>query len=664
MSFFRCLLILIFVLLLSMSGSFGYLVYTIVEMQELPPVENALTTRIYDQNDNLITMRYVENRIEVPLDQISTDLVKATIAVEDKRFYQHLGFDLAGVGRALLNNLRRRQVDQGGSTITQQLAKNLYLSHERTFARKVKEAIYTIHLERNNSKEELLEKYLNTIYYGHAAYGAEAAAQTYFGKNAASLTLAESALLAGLPRGPLYYSPLINKTAAFQRQRTVLNQMAACGMINEAEKEAALAENLLFREPGEEESASYFVDYVINIELASLFNGDLTPVYHGGLQVYTTLDPVMQQLAQEIVAAIPRLYLDLEGKSQPQGALVAVDPETGYVKAMVGGRDYSETKLNRAFSLRSIGSSFKPFVYAAALENGLTVSTKVLCAPVVFDEPGLPEPYEPTDFGGGFHHRELTVREALARSCNITAIKTHVAIGREKAVEMAARLGISKPLSGYYSLPLGTVEISLLELTAAYAAFANGGYRVEPILIRKVVDASGKVILENRPRREKVLDEKIAFLITDMLKDVVAEGGTASQVSAILTRAAAGKSGTSQDSKNAHMIGYTPALTAGLYIGDDHEAPLGATAGQLAAPLWARFMDGALSDSPPREFTFPDGIIRVPLCPETGMHSNGFCPEPARWEYFIAGSEPERCHQCRPLPIWIRPLAPWLTGHR
>jgi penicillin-binding protein 2D len=662
-SLIRCLLILTIVLLLSLSGSFGYLVYTIVELQELPPVTNALATRIYDQDDNLITLRYVENRIEVPLEQISDHLIKATVAVEDKHYYQHLGFDLSGVGRAILNNLQKRQVDQGGSTITQQLAKNLYLSHERTFARKVREAIYTIHLERTHSKSEILEKYLNTIYYGHAAYGAEAAAQTYFGKSAASLTLAESALLAGLPRGPFYYSPFIDEAAAIRRQKIVLSQMAACGIIGEVEKEAALAEKLLFREPSGEESAAYFLDYVINVELASLFKGDLTPVYHGGLQIFTTLDPEMQLLAQQTIASIPQQHFSVEGTSQPQGALVAIDPVTGYVKAMVGGRDFNETKVNRVSSLRSVGSSFKPFVYAAALECGFTVSTKVLCAPVVFNEPGLSEPYEPTDFGGSFHHRELSYREALTRSCNIAAIKTHVAIGREKAVEMAARLGISRSLGAFYSLPLGTVEISLLELTAAYAAFANGGYRVEPVLIRTILDANGKVILENHPRREKVLDEKVAFLITDMLKDVVAEGGTASQVSAILTHAAAGKSGTSQDSKNAHMIGYTPALAAGLYIGDDHETPLKATAGQLAAPLWARFMDEALRGTPPRDFTLPEGIIRVPLCPETGLQSSSLCAEPAQWEYFIEGSEPEMCHQCSPLPIWLRPLAPWISGH-
>lgn len=655
MKYLHYALILMTALLLSLSGSFGYLVYVVMEMEALPPARIALTSRIYDREDTLVTVRYVENRIEIPLEQISTDLIEATLAVEDRRFYQHNGFDLTGLARALLNNLRKRQLAaEGGSTITQQLARNLYLSLDKTLERKVKEAIYTIQLERHLSKEEILERYLNTIYYGHAAYGIEAAAQTYFGKSAVSLTLAEAALLAGLPRSPFYYSPFTSETAALQRQRTVLNAMVETGTITAAQREAALREPLVFREPSAEELSAYFLDYVINNELAALFHGDLTPLYTGGLQIYTTLDRKMQQLAQELIAGLPERGLDEEGKRQPQGALVALDPATGYVRAIAGGRDYNETKLNRALIPRSPGSSFKPFLYAAALENGYTAADKIACEPVEFNEPGLPEPYAPTDFGGGFHHRELTVREALALSCNVAAIKTHDEIGREKMVEMAARLGIDNPLKAYYSLPLGTLEVTLLELTAAFAPFANGGYRVEPIMIRRVIDSEGEIILENEPRLEKVLDEKIAFLITDMLKGVVREGGTAGRVASIFTRPAAGKSGTSQNGINAHMVGYTPDLAVGLYIGDDHEAPLGATGGGLAAPLWAEFMARALQDCESRDFAVPEGINRVSLCPETGLLRGPFCEGPAWEEYFIAGTEPEECN-CGPF-FWF----PWL----
>lgn len=665
MSFMRFILILLIAFLLSISGSFGYLVFTIAGMDTLPPPQYALTTQIYDIHDKPIAQRYVENRIEVPLHEISEQVVLATVAAEDRRYYQHFGFDLSGMGRALVNNVKKRQTTQGGSTITQQLAKNLFLTHERTLERKVKEAVYTIHLERNYSKDEIMEKYLNTIYYGHSAYGIEAAAQTYFGKSANSLTLAEASLLAGLPRGPQFYSPFINKDAAIQRQKTILNQMITAGLISKADKEAAVAEELQFRETTWEEKYQYFLDYVINTELARHFHGDYTEIYRGGLKIYTTLDPEMQQLAQEVIAAIPQLRTDREDKRQPQGALVALDPDTGYIRALVGGRDYNETRLNRALSLRSPGSSFKPFLYAAALECGYTVVDTISCEPISLNEPGLAQPYEPTDFGGGFHHRELTIREALVQSCNIAAIAIHLDIGREKAGEMASRLGITSRMNAYFSLPLGTVELSLLELTAAFAPFANGGYRAEPILLRKVLDAQGNILLENTQQVEKVLDENIAFLITDMLKGVLQEGGTASRVASILNRPAAGKSGTSQDSKNAHMVGYTPQLVAGLYIGDDDETPLGATGGRLAAPLWAEFMEQAHRGWEVREFPVPESIIRVSLCPESGLLHSPLCSGPELEEFFIAGTEPtehctaENCSYCKPTLWW-----PWLPWQR
>jgi 1A family penicillin-binding protein len=658
MNFFRCFLIVIIVLLLSVSGSFGYLVYTIGEMEQLPEPSPPLTTRIYDCRDELMAVRYEENRVEVPLEQVSEHLIKATLAVEDRRFYRHHGFDPAGLTRALLNNIKGGQTSQGGSTITQQLAKNLYLSHERTLERKVKEALYTIHLERRYHKDEILEMYLNTIYYGHAAYGIEAAAQTYFGKSAADLSLGEAALLAGLPKGPAYYSPLLNPEAAEQRQRTVLSQMADAGFIDESEKEAALREELVFREHTFEESSAYFLDYVINTELAEFFNGDLDPVYRGGLNIYTTIDQEMQQLAQEIIAGISPFSLDENGIRQPQGALVAIEPDTGYVRAMVGGRDFRETSLNRALALRSPGSAFKPFVYAAALENGFTAIDQVRCEATSFIEEGIDEPYAPTDVGRGFHNRELTIREALAKSCNIVAIKVHDQIGKEKAVEMARRLGISSHLGPYFSLPLGTKEVTLLELTAAFAPFANGGFRVKPLFIRKVVDSQGIVLLENEPQKGQVLDPAVAFLVTDMLKDVLTEGGTAGGASSILNRPAAGKSGTSQGSKNAHMVGYTPQLLAGIYIGDDYEKPIEFSGGGHAAPLWAWFMERALKDAPVLDFKIPDGITSRTLCPVSGLPLGPYCPEPGRAEYFIKGTEPaEECRLCRP-PFWW----PWLPS--
>ncbi len=658
MNYFRCFLIIVILFMLSISGSFGYLVYTIGEMEQLPEPSPPLTTRIYDCRDELLAVRYEENRVEVPLDQVSEYLINATLAVEDRRFYRHHGFDPAGLARAVLNNLKGRQTSQGGSTITQQLAKNLFLSHDRTLERKFKEALYTLHLERRYAKDEILEMYLNTIYYGHAAYGAESAAQTYFGKSAAELDLSEAALLAGIPKGPAYYSPYLNMEAARQRQRTVLNQMLSGSYITPDERESALEEQLSLRDLSGEEREAYILDYVINKDLAEFFDGDLDPLYRGGLNIYTTINPDMQHIAQEIIAGIPTLRIDEDGKNQPQGALVAIEPDTGYVRAMVGGRDFKETSLNRALALRSPGSAFKPFVYAAALEEGFTAADLVSCEAVTFHESGLAEAYAPTDFGGSFHNRELTIREALAKSCNIAAIKVHDQIGKEKAVEMAHRLGISSSLGPYFSLALGSSEVTLLELTAAFAAFANGGFRIEPLVIRKIVDPQGKVLLENLPHKEQVLDPAIAFLITDMLKGVLAEGGTACAAGSILDRPAAGKSGTSQESKNAHMIGYTPQLVAGIYVGDDYEKSIDFSGGGAAAPLWAWFMKLSLQDSEIVDFEIPEGIVRCSLCPESGLKRSPYCPDPGIDEYFVSGTEPvDECRLCSPAFWW-----PWLPS--
>lgn len=665
---FRILILAVLLFLVCLCAGLSYFAYLITSVGSLDPEPVPLTTRIYDCNDQLLTLRYVENRFLIPLEDMAPELLEATLAIEDRRFYRHLGFDFTGLGRALLNNFKQRQVGQGGSTITQQLAKNLFLTHERTMARKIREAAYTVHLERYHSKDEILEFYLNAIYYGHAAYGIEAASQTYFGKKAAELSLAEAALLAGLPRSPYYYSPYLYPEAAYQRRRQVLEAMEATGCITAAERVAALKEPLQLRESKLEEPFSYFIDHVINNELSEYFGGDLRPVYQGGFEIYTTVDPLMQQAAEEIIAGLVELRLDQNGIRQPQGALVALDAHTGEIKALVGGRDFTETELNRVYARRSPGSSFKPFVYAAALEQGLTITATQLCAPLQLVEPGMNSPYSPTDFGGGFHHRELDMREALARSCNIAAIRTHIAIGRENTAEMAARLGITSHLEPYYSLPLGTAEVTLMELTASFAPFANGGYRVEPFALRRLVDPQGNLLYAGQAKRIQVLDAGVAFLITDMLKGVLGEDGTAGAVEKILSRPAAGKSGTSQDSKNAHMIGYTPELVAGLYIGDDYENPLGTTGGELAAPLWGRFMQQALEGHPVTDFPIPANITRVTLCAETGLKRGSACTGPSREEYFVAGTEPEEycsvetCPHCHPDFWW--PWHPWLRFNR
>ncbi|HHX77574.1 MAG TPA: PBP1A family penicillin-binding protein, partial [Firmicutes bacterium] len=568
----RIFLVILLVLGLASTGFFGYFIYTVWGLEDMPELTTPLATHFYYANGELLATRSLENRVEIPLAEMPKYVRQAIIAIEDERFYQHFGLDPIGIARAVWVNLQKGKITQGGSTITQQLARNLYLSHERTFSRKFQEAALTLQLERLYTKDEILEKFLNTIYFGRGAYGIETAAQIYFGKNARDLTLAEAAFLAGIPQ-----RPSMSTERAFQRQEVVLRQMAKLGYINEGELQEALEEELVFYQDSSESNSQtrYFVDTVIYRELADLWSKDdkLDLLYQGGLKIYTTLDYGMQAAAEKAFEKLPDVArIDENGVRQPQGGLVAIDPATGHVKALIGGRDYKETQFNRAVDARrSPGSAFKPFVYAAALEQqGYTADTRIVCEPVTINIPGA-APYEPKDYGGTFHNRVLTLREALALSCNVAAIKTNIAVGPEQVAAFAARMGIKSPLEPVVSLPLGSSDVTVLEMVAAYTPFANKGIKVEPLLVTRVEDAKGNVLLENKTEQEVVLDEGIAFIITDVLRDVLRTGGTATSTAVLKDRPAAGKTGTAQNEKSVYMIGYTPDLVAAVYVGDDDQ---------------------------------------------------------------------------------------------
>ncbi len=635
------------------TGGLGYFAYVVFSMEGIEDIEKPQTSHFFYQDEELMTTQYVENRISVDLDEIADEVIWATIAVEDRRFYEHNGFDLIGIGRAARRNLLDGEITQGGSTISQQLAKNLYLTHDRTWQRKLDEAAITLELERALSKEEILEKYLNTIYYGHAAYGIEAASNLYFEKSAGELSLGEAAMLAGLPRGPGYYSPFINEEAAYRRQETVLNLMNEAGYISLREKKEAQEEELSFsEEPGLSRESNYVVAQVLGTELDEISKDDPEIIQHGGLEVYTTIDEDMQAEAERILnEKLPDLRQDQHGVNQPQAALVALEPDTGKIRALAGGRDYQETSLNRVNLPRSPGSAFKPFVYAAALERDYTVIDAFSCEPVSFEEEGMDEPYEPTDFGGGYHHDDLSLRKALAKSCNITALKLNQEIGGEATVEMAKRLGIESSLNEYISLPLGTSEVTLLEMTAAYGAFANGGYRVEPLLLDRVIGREGEKLIDNSPEvkeeRNRVLAESTAYLMTDMMRDVFGPEGTASGAGVGLNDSVglgghvAGKTGTSQNYKNVYFVGYTPDLVVGVFIGDDSEVPLERTGGDLAAPLWAEYVEEVSHEGFAGEFSRPDDVVEKEICPETGLLQHGDCTAEGEKELFVRGSGPK-----------------------
>ncbi|MCR3923252.1 MAG: PBP1A family penicillin-binding protein, partial [Firmicutes bacterium] len=524
-------------------GTVGFLAATVAGMGEIPDVETPLTSTFYDHKGDVLATRFEQNRFEVALEQIPTHLSEAFIAIEDHRFYEHFGLDLQGLARAVYRNVRERRIVEGGSTITQQLAKNLFLTNEQTLSRKLQEMLLTLQLERKYSKDEILEKYLNTIYFGHGAYGVEAAARTYFNKSVKDLTVGEATLMAGITRGPGYYSPYISdetKAAAFKRQETILSRMVAEGYIDEDEKTKAQAQELVFEGRDQLQAAkqfgAYYIDYLINNEIMekiTAYTDDPQIIYRGGLRIYTTLDKEMQQAAEDVFANpgfLPETVKNDAGEDIPlQAALVALDPLDGSVRALVGGRDFKESQFNRAINKRSPGSSFKPFTYAAALTSGgYTTATLRESAPVSYDIPGSSTPYQPTEYGERYYG-SLRLREAIARSSNIVAVKVNNELGPMQTMEMAQALGIESKLDPVLSLPLGASVVTPLEMATAYAPFANQGVKVEPRFITRITDSDGRILYEsNSPRQTAVLDARIAYLLTDMMKNVLQPGGTAS----------------------------------------------------------------------------------------------------------------------------------------
>ncbi|MDW7651741.1 MAG: penicillin-binding protein 1A [Bacillota bacterium] len=659
----RIAIILFLLGLLATVGAVGFLAVTVAGMEDVPDIETPLTSTFYDRNNEVITTRFEQNRFEVALEDVPTDLVDAFIAVEDHRFYEHHGIDLQGLMRAVIRNLRERRLAEGGSTITQQLARNLFLTHDKTFARKAQEMLLTVQLERKFSKDEILEKYLNTIYFGHSAYGVEAAARTYFGKSVGDLTLGEATILAGIPRGPAYYSPYLNMEAALNRRNVVLARMVDEGHITPAEKEQAAAEELTLQDRGSAQAAQqtgiYFINHLINDELVALFPDNPDIAFRGGLHVYTTLDKAMQQKAEAVVTnedLLPQALTTEAGETVPlEVALVALDPLDGSVRALVGGRDFADSQINMALKKRSPGSAFKPFTFAAALQAGLTPAAVRVSEPVTFEERGQ-EPYEPTEYGANFYG-PLIMRNALARSSNIVSVKLHDEIGRDKTVDMAKTLGIKSSLRENLSLPLGTSEVTPLEMAAAYAPFANQGMRVEPRFITRITDSSGRVLYQSEPLRNLVLDARIAYQMTDMMKTVM-ETGTGRNLN--IGRPVAGKTGTSQDHRDSYMVGYTPDLVSAVWIGnlDYQSMGSGQTGSVRAGRVWAEFMRTALAGQPAQDFERPAGLTAVNICPYTGLLHNPDCDlEPVR-ELFIAGTEPKEqcswpeCPHCPPEPRW------------
>lgn len=665
--------IIISILILIAMGfgaGLGLFLNYVKETPEFDPtkLQTSETSMVFDQNGQLVAELHGEqNRIPVPLEKIPQDLINAFIAIEDQYFYSHKGINIRSIIGSFIINLRHGDIKRGASTITQQLVKTAFLSPEQTWKRKAQEAWLAIQLERYYTKDEILEFYLNRIYFGHSAYGVESGADTYFGKSVDELTLAESAMLAGVTKGPEYYSPYNNFERAKERQEIILNTMAELGFITEEEAERAKQEEIKLvglKNVAADYKAPYFTDYVIQ-ELAGLLQKELglseteayNKIYTGGLKIYTTVDMEIQEAAEKVLADpnnYPYSNEDENGIVQPQAAAVIIDPHTGHIKAMVGGREHQKKLgFNRASqAFRQPGSTFKPIiVYTAAVDMGYTAATVVDDAPVSYPS-GSGGMWTPKNYTNDFKGL-TTIRRAIANSVNIVAVKVFSDIGVDRGIEYAQKLGIKNLiLTGdkndrQLSAALGgiTKGVTPLELVSAFGTFANEGIHVEPIAVLKVVDKNGRTVLENKAEQWSAVSKQVAFIITDMLRSVVTEG-TGTRL-ADFPFPVAGKTGTTSDNKDVWWVAYTPHLAGVVWMGHDEPTLMRNVAGGYQpALMWKQIMAVAHKDLPKAQFVKPEGIVGpIQVCIDSGKLPTELCKQDPRGhrirsEYFIRGTQP------------------------
>jgi penicillin-binding protein 1A len=729
------------------------------DLNQLQNYQPSLVTQVYSSDRQLIGQFFIERRILTPLAQIPEHFRRAVIAVEDVRFFEHPGLDYIGILRAAWTNLRRGGKVEGASTITQQLARSLFLSSERTFDRKVRELVVAYKMELVSSKEQILETYLNQIYFGQGAYGVASAAQSYFGKDLSGLTVAEAAFLAGLPKSPNHFSPFKNYERAKKRQEHVLARMEEAGFLTAAEREQAAAEPLSFRRPGSEQIAPYFVEYVRQQLIAKY--GEAM-VYKGGLRVMTTLNLEMQRAAEAafadglreldkrqgwrgplrtvdpaslasgtlpvattdqpvavgdyreaVIAKVGKdfylvqigshpaklsfddmawakkrltgsdpakdtvvnpnlkqilkpgdvievrvkkvekdtVYVRLEQTPLVEGGLIAVDPGKGAIRAMVGGYDFGRSEYNRAVQARrQPGSAFKPIIYATAVNQGMSPASVVLDAPVVYEQVEEEKTWKPENYGKKFHGM-VSLRDALAHSHNLATVRLLDKVGIKNVIDFARQIGVTSPLAADLSLGLGSSSVGLMELTSAYSVFLNQGSRAEPYAIFSVKDNTGQVLELAEPQAQEVISKETAYLITNMMEDVVQKGtGVAAKA---LGRPIAGKTGTTDEFINAWFIGGTPNLVTGVYVGFDDRRSLGETesGAHAALPIWINFMREALKPLPVVPFVIPEGVTFVKVDPSTGLLNSEQEDQPGNVEIFTKGSEPTQAAQRRMDPM-------------
>lgn len=601
------------------------------DISRMADYQPARSTRVYARDGSLLATLYKENRIWVPIAHIPQSVRDAFIANEDHNFYHHHGVDFGGIVRAGVADLVHKHIEQGASTITQQLARGLFLTDKQTISRKVQEALLAMEIERYYTKDEILERYLNLIYLGSGAYGVDAAAHTYFGRGVEKLTLGQSALLAGLVAAPSDYSPYVNLQLARERQRHVLDRMAQSGYITQDQADAAYRAPLELA--GERPAglqgfrAPWFTTYAI-AQLEHEFGKQAA--YEGGLQVYTTVDPRMEKLAQEAVDWGVKEG-KLEGIGADQAALVALRPSTGEIVAMIGGTHFSlDNQFNRAWQAhRQPGSSFKVYVYTAAIDSGMPPTTVIDDSPVSYPM-GDGTTWSPMDDDNRFMGA-ITLRTALAQSRNVVAVKLLEEVGVDRVIQYAHRMGISSPLEPNLSLALGTSVITPLDQATGYATLANQGIHIASSPFRVVKDSLGNPVLDNQfPEQTEVVSAGTAYIMTTMMEDVINHG--TGYPNAIIGRPAAGKTGTTSDFRDAWFVGFTPDLVAAVWIGNDNYHPMNESyGGNIPARIWSRFMKGALKNVAKHDFVFPgEEVKKIASC----GRSYG------QYEYYLSGTEP------------------------
>ena len=626
--FFMTILLVILLTTGALSAGVAWYVVKLSEdlpsMLELANPKSSLPSILYDRNGEVIARLFIENRTPLELSQISPNLIRAVLAAEDSAFYQHGGIRIGSIMRALWTDIVEKGKVQGASTITQQLARNLFLSHEKSITRKAKEIIIAMRLEKLFPKDKILELYLNTINFGRGAWGAETAAHTYFDKSAKDLDLAQSAILAGLIANPGRYNPLSSLSNAKARQNYVLSRMETLEWITPEQRQEAYNEQLEFRSRAnkieEYNMAPYFVSHLLFNDLLPKYGKD--EVYSGGMQIYTTLDLRLQEKAREAIQGLNKNVM---------GALVCLESQTGEVLALVGGKDFKESKFNRATqAIRQPGSSFKPIVYAAAIEEDVMPSDHFLDAPITFKQKGSRgKGWSPHNSSNGYSG-EVTLQRALTSSLNTVAVRVAAYIGTDSIVQMARNMGIeTKYLPNDLSIALGSASLTPLEMAVAFNCFNNGGKRIVPLMIREIKDRDGNVIEQRQTAESQAMRPETAYTIRSMLQDAVRSGtGKPASLPKINVF---GKTGTSNDFIDAWFVGGVPGLTTAVYVGRDDHKTMGKKAfgGTMAAPVWKKFMTFATQVMNSQEnFEAPPSwvdVTKVSICRSTGYLARKGC---------------------------------------